>query len=225
MLIPCSAVAASDTVVIVVVVVDQEKVYTLHRRLLIHHSGFFRRVLTDGVNILHLRELSNFVFGEFDFDFIIDNFDVFVDWLYERSLPSCFDTTGTKDTDVDPMLSVYVLAQKLSVGSLKNTLMDSLFDWLSDGRYHLGNAEFMFEYLPGGDPLLQLAIDAFCFNDGVKEMSKTIIEWVDYLPQEFLVGVIRRMHHFSTLPEADRKLKREDYNIVECVSSEDKDGE
>ena len=176
------------------------------------------------MNILHLRELPNFVFGEWDFDFIIDNFDVFVDWMYERSLPSYFDTTGTKETDVDPMLSVYVLADKLSVGSLKNALMDSLFDWLSVGLVEVGNADFMFEYLPEGDPLLQLTIDAFCFNDGVKETSKTIIEWVDYLPQEFLVGVIRRMHHLSTLPEADRKIKREDYNIVERESSEDKDG-
>ncbi|KAH6875239.1 hypothetical protein BKA58DRAFT_117870 [Alternaria rosae] len=212
MLIPYSAVAASETVVIVFEVREKQKRYTLHKRLLKYHSGYFRRALVDGSEIYHVPQPA-------DLDAM--DFDILIDWMYERSLPSLIDMDCEED-----MLNVYILAENLSIGTLKNALMDVLFDWLSDGYLSAENVELIFRGdLPKDDTLTHLAVDSFCCNEGVEDIIVKGEEWADNLPQEFLVRVLRKMHHLSKLPEADRKLKREDYDIVECVSSEDKDGE
>ncbi|KAI4652405.1 hypothetical protein J4E93_002607 [Alternaria ventricosa] len=207
-----SAVAASETVVIVFKLREKQKRYTIHKRLLTYHSGYFRSRLADGSEILYFPELG-------DFDTM--DFDILVDWMYERSLPSLIDMDSEENR-----LNVYLLAENLSIGTLKNALMDSLFDWLSDGYLSASNVDLIFQGdLPKDDPLIRLAVDAFCYNEGVEDIIVNGEEGADHLPQEFLVLVLRKMHHLSKLPEADRKLKREDYKTAECVSPEDKDGE
>jgi len=208
MLIPYSAVAASETVVIVFGEGEKQKRYNLHKRLLTYHSGYFRHVLVDGSKTHHVP-----AFAEFDAMHI----DILIDWMYERSLPDM-------DSDED-VLKVYILAENLSIGTLKNALMDILFDWQPTCFLSVEDIGTIFESLPHNDPLLRLTTDVFCFNGCVEEMSTGRPEWVDHLPQAFLVRVIQRTYQLSQLPEADRKLKREDYDIVEWLSSEDKDWE
>jgi len=206
-----SAVAASETVVIVFVEEEKQKRYTLHKRLLTYHSGYFRGALVDGSEIYHVP-----AFAKFD----AMHFDIIIDWMYERSLAALIGM----DSDED-MLKVYILAENLSIGILKNASMDVLFDCLPPCFLSPEDIGTIFESLPQNDPLLRLTADVFCFNGCVEEMSNGRPEWVDHLPQAFLLRVIRRTYQLNQLPEADRKLKREDYDIVECESSEDKDGE
>ncbi|KAI4640134.1 uncharacterized protein J4E78_010719 [Alternaria triticimaculans] len=206
-----SAVAASETVVIVFKLREKQKHYTLHKRLLTYHSGYFRSRLADGSEIYHVSESA-------DFDTM--DFDILVDWMYERSLPALIDMESDED-----MLNVYMIAENLSIGTLKNALMDVLFDWLPPCFLSAEDLEMICESLPQNDPLLRLTTDIFCLKGWVEELSNGHPGWVDNLPQQFLVRVIQRMDQLSKLPEADRELKREDYDIVECVSSEDKDGE
>jgi len=205
-----SAVAASETVVIVFKLGEKQKRYTLHKRLLTYHSGYFRSRLADGSEIYHVSESA-------DFDTM--DFDILVDWMYERSLPALIDMESDED-----MLNVYMIAENLSIGTLKNALMDILFDWLPPCFLSAENIGTIFGRLPENDPLPRLATDIFCSIGLVEDMSNGRPEWVDHLPQAFLLCVIRRMYQLSQLPEADRELKREDYDIVDCVSSEDKDG-
>jgi len=208
---PYSAVAASETVVIVFVVEEKQKRYTLHKRLLTYYSGYFRRALVDGSEIYHVP-----AFAKFD----AKDFDILVDWMYERNLDALIENNSDED-----ILKAYILAENLSIGTLKNALMDILFEWLPPCFLSAEDIGTIFERLPPNDPLLRLATDVFCFNGCVEEMSNGHPEWVDHLPQAFLLGVIRRMYQLSKPPEADHKLKREDYNIVQSVSSKDKDGE
>jgi len=211
MLMPYSAVAASETIVIVFGEGEKQKRYTLHKRLLTFHCGYFRHALVDGSKIHYVPAVA-----EFD----TMHFDIIVDWMYERSLTALIDMGSDED-----MLNVYILAENLSIGTFQNALMDILFDCLPPCFLSAEDIGMIFETLPQDDPLLRLTTDTFCLNGWVEEMSNGRPEWVDHLPQAFTVCVIRRMYQLSKLPEADRKLKREDYGIVESVSSEDKDGE
>lgn len=103
--------------------------------------------------------------------------------------------------------------------------MDRLFNLLSDSCLSALNTTEIFDVLSKNDPLSQFVVDSFCCNRGVNNIIVHGGEWAGHLPQAFLVRVLRKMHHLSRLLEADRKLKREDYNMAECVSSGDKDGE
>ncbi|KAI4616846.1 hypothetical protein J4E83_006427 [Alternaria metachromatica] len=205
-----SAIAASETVVIVFEGKKQKR-YTLHKRLLTYHSGYFRQVLDDGSKIHHVPAVA---------EFYPMHFDIIIDWMYERSLPALIDMGSDDD-----VLNAYILAENLSIGTFQNALMDILFDWLPPCFLSAEDIGTISGRLPENDPLLRLATDIFCSNGWVEKMSNGRPEWVDHLPQAFLLCVIRRMYQLGQLPEADRKLKREDYDIVECVTSEDKDGE
>ena len=205
MLIPYSAVAALETVAIIIDGSDgSQKLYTLHKRLLTYHSGYFRRHLTDGVKTVHVDDLP---------ELSIEGFDMFVDWMYERSLPS--DTCTAVEEEL--MLDAYTIAVELSAGTLKNAAMDRLFNLLSDSCLSALNTEAIFDALSKDDPLLQFVVDSFCCNKGVQDNIIHGDEFADRLPQAFLVRVLQKMHHLSKLPEADRQLKREDYDIVECI--------
>jgi len=157
MLTPYSAVATTETVVIVFVEEEKRKCYTLHKRLLTYHSGYFRRALADGLGIHHVSEFPKFN---------AMHFDIIIDWMYEKSLPALIDM----DSDED-ILKVYLLAEKLSIGTLKNALMEILFDWLPPCFLCAEDIGIIFESLPQSDPLLQLTADVFCLNGCVEEMS------------------------------------------------------
>ena len=195
-----SAAAASETVV--VIVGPKAKRYTLHKRLLRHYSGYFRRVFVNGVNECHLHNAT------------VDGFDVFVDWIYETKLRLSVVTRGG---EMLRMLRAYLLAAELSVGSLKKAVMDRMFHHLSSRQIRAWAVQWMFESLPNNDPLLQLIVDAFCINNGVGVMSVEYLAAIDDLPKEYLCRILRKLHQLSELPEKNRVLAREDYSMVLCL--------
>ncbi|KAI4681785.1 uncharacterized protein J4E84_007381 [Alternaria hordeiaustralica] len=194
------AAAVAETVV--VIVGPEEKRYTLHKRLLRHHSGYFRRVFVNGVNECRLHNTTS------------KGFDVFVDWIYETRLRPSVDTKGG---EARSMLRAYLVAAGLSVGPLKKAVMDWMFHHLSSHRLRAWAVIWMFESLPNNDPLLQLIVDSFCVNNGVRKMDVESFAMIEDLPKEYLCRVLRKLHQLSELPEKNRVLAREDYSMVLCL--------
>jgi hypothetical protein len=193
-----STAAASDTVV--VIVGPEQKRYTLHKRLLEYHSAYFRRAFRGDVSQYNNPTIH------------APCFDIVVDWMYEKGLPSY-----TKTKTGGELLLTYMLAEFLSIGGLKRMSMDKIFDLLSDSRVPGGIVEILFRKLPKNDPLLQLTVDLFCINNGVARMSVDEFADIDNLPKEYLARVIRKQHQLSELPEAKRVLSRGDYSTVICM--------
>lgn len=201
LIIPHSAVAASETVV--VIAGDEGKRYTLHKRLLRHYSGYFRRVFVHGVNEHRMHNAT------------VEGFDVFVDWIYETRLRPSVDMHGD---EMNCMLKAYLVAAELSVGPLKKAVMNRMFDDLSrGGSVRAWAVQWMFESLPNNDPFLQLIVDAFCINDGVKNMDMEEFAMIDDLPKQYLCRILRKQHKLSELPDKNRVLAREDYSMVVCL--------
>jgi hypothetical protein len=197
-----SAAAASGTVV--VIVGPEEKRYTLHKRLLEYHSGYFRSIFTKRISECRLRGVS------------VKGFDIFIDWMYETSLRSYTDDTES----IPHMFHAYLVATKLLIGSFKTAVMEEIFDLLSGRHLHAAVVGWCFEVLPDNDPLLVLIVDTFCVNNGVKEMSIKDFATIDDLPKQYLVRILRKLHQLSKLPEDKRVLDREDYySMVVCLNS------
>jgi hypothetical protein len=203
-----SAAVLSDTVI--VRVGAEAKKYTLHKRLLAHHSEYFRGALSgnfretdDGVVLLD--------------DVMAEVFDIFVDWLYEKRLPDCFGTPGVYKDRVSIKYHAYVLADRLVVPGMKKEIMDRLFVILATPRNYpaYGVITFAFRNLPEKDPLLQLLVDSFCVNDGISlypathAPSKQIME----VPHEAFVRLFQKMHAISGLCEDEKEMVREVYKV------------
>jgi hypothetical protein len=109
----------SDT--IVVEVGAEKKQYTLHKKVLWHHSGYFRGALSG-----KFKETDNGIITLWDVD--VDAFDVFVDFIYDKKLPDCVYAPWQVNV---PMVSVkiraYTLAERLLASSLKHALTDMIF--------------------------------------------------------------------------------------------------
>jgi hypothetical protein len=142
-----SAIALSKLVV--VKVGTEEKRYTLHKKLLTYQSNYFRPALSRSTSTtLH--------------DINTEEFDTMIDWMYKKRLPSCIDTQNGWLT-----YHTYILAEKLSVGRLMDTLMSEIFQRLLDHVPTVKVVTYLFRELPADDLMLQLAVDAFCANNGV----------------------------------------------------------
>jgi hypothetical protein len=194
-----STAAASDTVV--VVVGEEQKHYTLHKRLLTFHSGYFHRVFKDGVSQCDLPTIH------------VEFFNTFVDWMYEKNLSSC-----SRTEDIAYMIATYITADDLLAREFKRILMDKVFDLLSNSHVPGKIVDILFDSLPKNDPLLQLTVDAFCINNGIANMSVDCFATIDDLPKEYLARVLRKQHQLSQLPEMVRVLAREDYSMVVCLA-------
>ena len=169
-----------------VIVGTERKKYTLHERLLTHHSQYFRGALSG-----NFKESDDRVVTLEDAD--TEAFDFLVDWLYDRKLPGFH-----KAWDVNRMplrLHAYVLADRLLMLLLKKALFDCYFELYKPKNifpryYAIG---FAFTNLPARDPLLQLWIDAFCVNNGI-ERYKTLFgecdSQISTLPQEALARLL-----------------------------------
>jgi hypothetical protein len=194
-----------DSDIVVVMIGAGKKLYTLHTKLLAYQSGYFqRRLIEQPVFIdLHMDDVT------------AEMFDVFVDWIYEERLP-CI----SKDGDNGYLkLHSYILAERLSANRMKIALMDVIYEDLQTDCFTSGAIIYVFEHLLDDDPVLQLAVDAFCINNGVQGMRVEEFAEVDQLPKEFLVRLLRKLHQLSKLSEDEKKLKREDYNMVICTES------
>ena len=197
LLILHSAAAASKTVI--VIAGSEEKHYTLHKQLLSYYSGYFRRAFVKERSNWHLDNVS------------VEGFNVFVDWIYETRLrPS----VNTDEDETSCMLSAYLVATELSVGSLNTAILDWIFLDLSDSYLSVSAVQRCFDVLPNNDPLLQLIVDAFCINDGVGTMGVEDFATIDDLPKQYLARVLRKLHQLTELPDEDRVLAREDYSMV-----------
>lgn len=106
-----SSTVVSDT--IIVTVGTEEKRYTLHKKLLLHHSEYFRGALSG-----NFRETDNGVVPLDDLE--TDVFDIFVDWLYEKKLPEGIDTAVNDGHKISIKYRTYVLADRLLGPWLQN---------------------------------------------------------------------------------------------------------
>lgn len=196
-----SAAVASDLGVVTVRV--KKKTYILHNKLLTEHSGYFRRTFDWKDGTLTLNGIDEEVF------------DVFIDWIYEKKLPSCI----VKDGEISLRYYAYALAEELSATSFKTALMDCIFDQDSQSIPRGLEVAFLFFCLPEEDPMLQFLVDTFCLNDGVANMSVEDFAKVVALPKEYLFRILRKLHQLSDILEEDRMVRRGDYIMMFCVKA------
>lgn len=196
-----SSAAARSQIIVVEVGPDRTR-YILHKELLIHHSGLFRREISQNP------KKQSFALE----DIFTEEFSFFVDWLYEKKLPSSAQTTESWLA-----FYAYMVADRLSVIRLKVALMDAIFHELSSRSVSSDMVCRLFEALPKNDPLLQLVVDAICINDGIGRMGTESLVSIDNLSKEYLTRVMRKFHHLNQLPEKERNLCRADYSMMACL--------
>lgn len=201
----------SDT--IVVRVGTQAKKYTLHERLLVYHSSYFKGALSG-----RFRETDDGVVPLDDVD--TDVFDAFVDWMYEKKLPAYVYTQKDDSATIPVLWHAYILADRLLAAPFKIALFEGIFDLLVlQTKYPLFQTiAFIWEKLTTNDPLLQLLIDTFCLNGGLTygtdcDPSRFIPE----VPQEALARIILKMYDIRGLSQEEKQLKRNTYNILSTL--------
>ncbi|KAF2127185.1 hypothetical protein P153DRAFT_433005 [Dothidotthia symphoricarpi CBS 119687] len=112
-----SAIAVPSTIVVKVGV--EQKRYTLHKKLLEHHSGFFRGALSgkfketaDGV--ISIRQVDT------------DAFDIFVDWMYEKKLSEHVRAPSLSADRILVKYRAYIAADMLLAAEWKDALMENI---------------------------------------------------------------------------------------------------
>ncbi|KAF1849756.1 uncharacterized protein K460DRAFT_3178 [Cucurbitaria berberidis CBS 394.84] len=199
-----SAVALSST--IIVKVGAKQKKYTLHRKLLVYHSEYFRSALSG-----KFRETDDGVIVLNDID--TDAFDIFVDWIYETKLPTRIDTDAPGDGRTSVKYRAYVLAEKLLATDFKRILMDLIFTVIRNKHANPASALiiYAFENLPEKDAMLRLLVDAWCVHDSLNRMGDDDKALLPQLPQVFLCGVIMKLNQLGKATVKNKKLWRKDY--------------
>lgn len=135
-----------------------------------------------------------------------------MDWLYENKLlPSVQTVDGWL------IFYLYMLADWLSVIRLKIALMTAIFHGLSSCYVSNTTVCTLFEALPNNNPLLQLAVGAFCINDGIEHLGTESLASIDSLSKEYLTRMMRKFHQLSPLPKKERKPHREHYSMTACL--------
>jgi hypothetical protein len=201
LLTPRSEVIDSGTVI--VKFGAEEKKYTVHKRLLAYHSGYIRQELAS-------RFQSHSVMLLPQDEITVGAFDVFVDWMYEKTLPLRITFPRQDQLKVQ----TYVLAEILSVSRMKAAMMDVIYSVVRGSSFDIEATIYLFKHLPVNDPMLQLVVDTFCVNKVVYFLSADKADEINQLPKEFLIRALRKFQQLSQLPEDEKKLKREDYLVV-----------
>jgi hypothetical protein len=202
-----SEVTTSDTIAVRVGIGG--KMHTLHRKLLVHHSGYFKGALSG-----NFRETDDGVIPLDDVD--PEAFDAFVDWMYEKSLPA-YMLKQEDDLALLPILwRAYPLADRLLATSFKLALFDSIFDILGTKRLYpfYQTISFAYNSLTPADPLLQLLVDAFCLDGGLKYLEELEpARFLPDVPHEVFVRLHLKMSEIGFLTEDKKEIKREAYDI------------
>ena len=91
--------------------------WTLHEKLLCHHSPFFRARFYNKNN--HPESVSSTTFGLPDSDDL--PFELLVGWLYSKAL-----RYPEQEKDVGPMLDLYFLAQQFEMQKLSEDVVETV---------------------------------------------------------------------------------------------------
>ncbi|KAH8730297.1 hypothetical protein GQ44DRAFT_607415 [Phaeosphaeriaceae sp. PMI808] len=207
--------ALSDTVV--VKVGKQEKCYTLYRAPLVEASGFFRGALSGNFKestegLIRMKDVNT------------DVFDAVVDWIYQGVL---LNNEEYRDLDKDTRrltFHIYVTADKLLIPGLKVAVFERRFNYLNTGTNYIDYTSMtnIFNSLGHFDPYLQLAIDTFYVNNGIRKTNardeyignrEGLFDDIQKLPHAVLASLLLKSHDVEGLSANKRKLKREDYKI------------
>jgi hypothetical protein len=203
-----SVFVVSDT--IIVKVGAEGKKYTLHKKLLLYHSSYFRGALSggfketnDGVVLLD--------------DVATDVFDIFVDWLYEKKLPNCVEANASSYGEVSIRFHSYVLADRLIAPGFKTAIFDTIFNRHAprDQPPPYYAISFVFNNLCRNDPLLQFVVDLFCVKNGVERYPwKYYLDGeISNLPKDALIRLLKKMHAITGLRKDEKRVKRCDYEV------------
>jgi len=195
----------SDT--IVVSVGSERRKYTLHKKLVIHRSEYFRKSLSSG-----FKESIEGVVVLADVD--VDTFEIFVDWLYEKRLPEAIEACPSKNGGVTVKTRTYALADRFVASEFKQAIFDNYFTkYCSSSFPSYPNMAFGFANLQDKDPLLQLWIDAFCRHTGILGYQRVHGADPDpsSLPQQAMLRLLQTMH--AREGGMQRGLVRSEYAI------------
>lgn len=103
----------------------------------------------------------------------------------------------------------YVLADRLLAMNFKSALFDHIFDRFASGTYAgYPLIRSLFLRLTAFDPMAQLFVDGHCINNAIHYYTEP-----NELPQDFLMGILRKMHAMKASSDKEKVLKRDDYKI------------
>jgi hypothetical protein len=172
------------------------KKYILHEQLLMHHSCFSRGALSG-----NFKETDDGVIPLSDID--TQAFDIFIGWMYERTLPDSVKVPDVAD-EIPVRWRAYTLAERLLASGWKHSLMDMIFNYYGRTPPASRLVIYLFDNLAAGHLILRLAIDMFSFYDSFARMTAEDKELVPQLPKEFVQGVFFKMNAIAKLAVRDR---------------------
>lgn len=139
---------------------DDEKIFSVHKVLLMHYSGFFRGAFGS----MNFQEGAT---GEIKLrDVEHDTFATLLDWLYTQKLEhiSSWELYDDIYSDDQHITELYILADRCIVPALKSLVLEfAIWYYEVESNYPLYTSiTVAFENLPEDDPYLQLLVDAHC---------------------------------------------------------------
>lgn len=198
--------AARGGTIIVKIGFEQEE-HILHKSLLVHHSGFFRGVLSEKFKeteqgFIELSEVHS------------TPFSIFIDWLYTGDLPSFFELSDRHTPYGFVECEAYVLADMLLAPRFKHDLLKCIFEKHEKDIPSYITVIYAFGQLPENDELLLLLVDAQCINGGVtREEEEEDKDYISELPHDFLVRVMKKLNQLDHMGKKPKKLQQNWYSL------------
>jgi hypothetical protein len=195
--------------------------YRIHKPLLLHHSGYFRKALRNCWKEGEERKVT------ID-DIEPEAFDIFVDWLYTCKIPKTLGEWAPPLVQPSPTgkvllgrdraghtlaVKAYVVADRLDTPELWYGINSMFVEELVAVPPWYDSVIYAFANVPSERRLLQLMVDSHCRNstiifDDLLEEKKLLPE----LPHEFLLRVMQRFRDLRENGAMDEHLDESHYH-------------
>jgi len=203
----------------------QHDEYKIHREVLVYHSEYFRAALQGCWTENKERKV------------IIEDlepaaFNIFVDWLYTRRIPSTVVAWGGSQEDGDNFsyscrvsllfFQTYVLADRLGAQELLNAVNNWIVGYQANSSPWYDTVIYAFDNIPAARRILSMLVESHCryseedddaLHDGDHSLHTQ-------LPNDFLFRVMKRYRQICEDRDWDREMNLCDYH--EHVSEEER---
>jgi hypothetical protein len=201
--------------------------YRIHKPLLQHHSGYFRKALRNCWKEGEERKVT------ID-DIEPEAFDIFVDWLYTCKIPKTIDfwtfpsvqppATGAPFSYQEPELlavKAYVVADRLDTPELWYAINNMFVKGLVEIAPWYESVIYAFANVPYERRLLQLMVDSHCrYSEALGDANDDEEKLYPELPHEFLLRVMKRYRELREEGAMNKDLNECDYH--EHVTEEER---
>jgi hypothetical protein len=205
----------------------EHTLYRIHKPLLLHHSGYFRKALRNCWKEGEERKVT------ID-DIEPEAFDIFVDWLYTCKIPKTLvfgallsvqsSATGALHSYREQELlavKAYVVADRLDTPELWYAINNMLAEELVDISPWYDSVIYAFANVPYERRLLQLMVDSHCrHSEALGDANDDEEKLYPELPHELLLRVMKRYRKLREEGAMNKDLNECHYH--EHVTEEDR---